>query len=142
VLLVPLGVQLVFFADQLHYLARNGGVPESLLDRSYGGLVADRAALAGSVGAAEVWVEYAGPSPIMNEALAYMFRHAAWGGLERGRSLIRYRPPWLGPSTIEPLRNDVTPPPSASRVRPWSAPQQVGGRVLAEPGASARGMAR
>ena len=132
-LLLVLAGQLAFFADQLHYLATRGGVPDSLLDRSYAGLIADRTALAPKVQAGEVWVEYAGTSPIMNEATAYVFRHAAWTGSAPGRVLIRYQPPWLGPPTIESLPDEAVPSPKAYQVHPWTGRQQRDGRVLREP---------
>ncbi|MEW6249245.1 MAG: hypothetical protein AB1716_01245 [Planctomycetota bacterium] len=134
VLLGVPALELAFFTEQLGYIRRHGGVPDSLLDRSYAGLLADRARLTNEVAADEVWVTYAGNSEIMNEATAYIFRRGAWraGGGDGGRVLIHYEP-WVGGTSVERLDPAAQLPATAWLVYPWHGPQQRGGRVLRAP---------
>ncbi len=131
-LLGVLAVELAFFAEQLRYIRNQGGVPGSIIDRSYGPLRADIDALAARVSATEVWAAYDGPSPIMDDASAFLFRHAKWGGSSPGRVLIWYRP-WSDQSAIEPLADDVEPPAEAFLVRPWDGAQQREGKLQRRP---------
>jgi hypothetical protein len=132
-LLTVLLGQLAFFIDQLRYIKTKGGVPRSLLARSWDGLQADLAALTREINAGEIWVAYAGDSPIMDEATAYLFRHATWKGASPQRVLVHFRPPWEGTSWWEVLRGDTPPPAEAFLVRPWTGRQQRDGYLLRVP---------
>lgn len=137
-LLFVLLTELGFFTSQLHHLASHGGVPGSPLSRSWGGLDADLGQMARSVPVEEVWVQFDGESPIMDEATAYLFRRAAWAGSAPGRALIHYVPPWEGSWWWEEV--PVAPPGAgrAFQVRPWHGRQQRDGRVLHVPEGPAR----
>ncbi|MGD2109822.1 MAG: hypothetical protein PVI86_10555 [Phycisphaerae bacterium] len=135
-LLVVLVVELAFFAEQLRYIHVNGGVPGSLIGRSYEGMKDDVAALASRVDASEVWLAYEGPSVIQDEPAAYLFRHATWAGSTPRRALIRFRW-WRGayhdPDLIEILPDGTDPPHDAYLVRPWTGLQQVDSNIPLQP---------
>jgi len=135
VLLAALCGQLLFFAEQLRYIHAHGGVPGSVLGRSYAGLRSDVQQAAASTGAAEVWMLHEGSSGIQDEAPAYMFRRARWGRLTSGRVLIRFRDgltPGAGRSILESLDGGRQPQ-QAFLVRPWRGQQQKDGRIPRQP---------
>lgn len=133
VMLACLVGELSFFAEQLCYLDKHGGVPKSLLDRSYNGLMADGRVLVASIHADEIWVQYTGSSVAMDEAVAYAFRRLAWTDGRGQRALIRYCGPWDGRITVEWVPPGVPVPANAWQAHPWSGPAQHQGRILQIP---------
>ena len=129
-MLAALVVQLSFFTEQLRYIQIHGGVPNSLLDRSYAGLREDSRKLADRVAGDEIWVEYCGPSSVMAEGLAYYLRSVPWRSSLGQRALIRYRAPFTGACEIIHLAQDDQPSPQAFLVHPWSGPSQRGGHIV------------
>jgi hypothetical protein len=136
-LLVVLGLQLYFFTRQLMYIDRHGGVPKSVLGLSYAGLLEDRAFAAAKVEADEVWVEYAGETPIMREAVPYVFRRGSWRPGAGRVALIVYRPPWEGGSEVWHMASREDVPPGAFQVHPWSGPRQQHARITETPASPA-----
>lgn len=132
-LLGVLFVELAFFAEQLHYIRRQGGVPGSIIDRSYGPLRRDLESLAARAGSGEVWATYEGASPIMSEPVAYLLRRVNWPEAPAGRTLVRYAPWSPQVNTVACLPQDWTPDPSAYLVRPWNGPQQVDAQIPRQP---------
>jgi hypothetical protein len=131
-LVAVLVVELAFFAEQTRYIHTKGGVPGSLIGRSYAGMTADVAAMASRVDASEVWLVYEGPSIIQDEPAAYLFRHAEWSGTKPGRVVIRFawwRDSYDDPGLVEALPDDADPPEGAYLVRPWTGPQQVNSEI-------------
>ena len=135
-LLLALIAQLLFFADQWTYAQRRGGVPGSILGRSYGGCLRDVREAASEVQTAEVWLLYEGPSPIQRETAAYLFRRADWPDPSPGRALIRFRwwtRPGESPVLIEPIPPGARPPDEAFLVRPWTEAQQHDSKIPRRP---------
>lgn len=135
-LIAVLLVELAFFVEQLRFIDRNGGVPQSVLARHYHGTLEDVAAMASRVDAAEVWLAYAGPSDYQDEPAAYLFRRAAWAGAAPRRAVIHFafwRGPYDDAALIEYLPDGADPPEGAYLIRPWEGPQQVGSKVPLRP---------
>ncbi|MFP4053749.1 MAG: ArnT family glycosyltransferase [Phycisphaerae bacterium] len=133
-LLVLLAGQLAFFAEQLLYIRQRGGVPGSILGRSYRGMVADVESLTSNVRAREVWMVYEGPSMIQQEAAAWVTRHARWSEGADGRVVVHLR--FWGKhdaNAVRQLAHDQSPPPGAFLVHPWPHRQQVGGLIPQTP---------
>jgi hypothetical protein len=136
ILLGVMAVQLSFFAEQLNYMRFHGGVPGSIIPRSYGGAAADVEAAAERASTSEVYFLYEGNSAIQDEAAAWLLRHASWAGDSPGRTLLRFG--WASdasrPSvTAAPLPEELPPPQGAFQVRPWKGPQQEGGKIQRGP---------
>ena len=136
VLLAVMAGQLAFFAEQLNYMRVRGGVPGSVIERSYAGATADVTAAVGQVHTREVYLDYEGRSNIQDAAAAWLFRHAKWSGDQPGRTLIRFA--WgQGQSapavTATLLPDDVPPDANYFQVRPWTGPQERGGGILYRP---------
>jgi hypothetical protein len=102
-LVCVLVIQLYFFTRQLNYIDDHGGVPHSVLGRSYEGLLQDRTAAAREVAAEQIWLQYAGETPIMKEAVPYFFRRGQWKSTPGKIELIVYRPPWEGQIEVKTL---------------------------------------
>lgn len=128
-LVCVLAAQLFFFTRQLTYIDRHGGVPHSVLGRSYAGLLQDRTIAAKEVQADEIWLQYAGETPIMKEAVPYFFRRGHWNTAPGRVELIVYRPPWEGQIEIKSLGARSEVPADAFQIRPWAGPQQQGARI-------------
>ncbi len=140
-LFVVMLVQMTFFAEQLRYIRAEGGVPNSILDRAYGPLANEIAGVAQTCTAGEVWMQYAGSSPIMDEACAFLFRQQEWPSAG-GRVLIRFDS-WPGAgTTVQRLPVDVDVPADAFLIHPWRGPQQMGGGVPQIPAEDAAGATR
>lgn len=135
--LVLLIAQLAFFGEQLRYMRTRDGVPGSPLGQSLGAMIGEVNAAADHIDAAEVWLVYTGQSAIQDEATAYLLRHASWRSARAGRAVLRFgwnpgeqdSPTW----SIRELPPGQDPPEEAFLVRPWSGPQQSGGKIRRVP---------
>jgi len=132
VLIAVLAVQLVFFAEQLHYIHSRGGVPGSTIGRSYAGMKTDIAAVPPRLTASEVWMIYEGPSEIQDDPAAYLLRHAQVHNSIAGRQLVRFRC-WKGGDqahdAVRMLTESESPPDTAYLIHPWPATQQMDGTI-------------
>lgn len=129
-----------FFAEQLAYVRRNGGVPGSPLGRSYRAMRSDLASLPGRVPDGAVWLRYEGQSPIQGESTAYLLRRMDWQA-GPGVSLLSVRLQ-AGPGGSLIHLQDIQEPPAAGQsasdsevylISPWSGPMQREGRILRRP---------
>jgi len=127
VLIAAMFVQLAFFAEQLIYVHRSGGVPGSLIGRSYAGMKDDMDAVPSLLTGREIWMVYEGPSVIQDEPAAYLLRHLPMPRDAAGRQLLYWRW-WSKPGDISSstrlLEEDESPPAEAWLIRPWTGPQQ------------------
>ncbi len=131
-----MAVQTAFFAEQMGCARTHGGVPRSLLGRSYAGIRSDVADVPASTNAKEVWLDYEGVSPLQETASAYRMRHLLWDGPSGRRALIRLRLSDGGQPrqvSIEPLPPGREPPLTAYLISPWTGPQQRNGQIPRRP---------
>ena len=136
---VLLGTMLLhcgFFAEQLAYIRRNGGVPGSPLGGSYRAMVRDLAPLPGQLPPGEVWLDYGGQSPIQGESTAYLLRRMGWTS-GSARTLLQLR--WdaggdgvvVNDAPLETAPSEIKPPNKAPfyLIAPWAGAMQDEARI-------------